>query len=150
MGTNVTAVTVTQTRRSGATCGFSLQEPIDGWALLVHTLSSVTGHYDHSGVTVSRPIRAKLPEIYVKVLDPKKIVKLMVIQGVSQRELAEAAWGKDASHSYLGRILRGQIKSIRPEPADRIAHYLGVGRDDLFLARVTTDSARPVKRRRAA
>lgn len=86
----------------------------------------------------------------MKVLDPKKIVKLMVIQGVTQRELAEAAWGKGASHSYLGRILRGEIKSIRSDPADRIAHYLGVGRDDLFVARLSTETAHNAKRGRAA
>lgn len=86
----------------------------------------------------------------MKVLDPKKIVKLMVIQGVSQRELAEAAWGEGASHSYLGRILRGEVKSIRSDPADRIAHYLGVGRDDLFVARLSTDGAQNTKRGRAA
>lgn len=86
----------------------------------------------------------------MRVLDPKKIVKLMVIQGVTQRELAEAAWGEGASHSYLGRILRGDIKSIRSDPADRIAHYLGVGRDDLFVARLTSESAQTGRRRRAA
>lgn len=86
----------------------------------------------------------------MKVLDPKKIVKLMVIQEVTQRELAEAAWGPKASHSYLGRILRGDIKSIRPEPAVRIAEYLGVGVDDLFVPRVTSESARNTRRGRAA
>lgn len=99
---------------------------------------------------MSRSIRRKLPELYMKVLDPKKIVKLMVIQGVTQRELAEAAWGEGASHSYLGRILRGQIKSIQADPAARIAAYLGVGVDDLFVARVTNDVARTARRGRAA
>lgn len=99
---------------------------------------------------MSRSQRTKLPEMFMKVLDPKKIQRLMVIQGVSQRELAEAAWGPKASHSYLGRILRGDIKSVRPDPADRIAHYLGVSRDDLFVARLSTDSAQSNKRRRTA
>ena len=99
---------------------------------------------------MSRPTRAKLPELYMKVLDPKKIVKLMVIQEVSQRELAEAAWGEGASHSYLGRILRGEIKSIQPEPAARIAAYLGVGQEDLFVAKVTSENAQSGRRRRAA
>lgn len=85
----------------------------------------------------------------MKVLDPKKIVRLMVIQGVTQRELAHAVWG-NKSHSYLGRILRGEVKSIQPDPALRIAEYLGVGIDDLFVARLSTDSAQTTKRRRAA
>lgn len=85
----------------------------------------------------------------MKVLDPKKIVKLMVIQGVTQRELAEVAWGVK-NHSYLGRILRGEIKSIRSDPAIRIAAYLGVGMDDLFVAKVSSESAQSVRRGRAA
>jgi transcriptional regulator with XRE-family HTH domain len=85
----------------------------------------------------------------MKVLDPKKIVKLMVIQGVTQRELAEAAWGVK-NHSYLGRILRGEIKSIRSDPALRIAEYLGVGVDDLFVTKLSTDTAQTTRRRRAA
>lgn len=84
----------------------------------------------------------------MKVLDPKKIQKLMVIQGVTQRELAEAAGWE--SHSYLGRILRGEIKSIRAEPAARIARHLQCGVDDLFVARLSTDGARNAKRGRAA
>jgi transcriptional regulator with XRE-family HTH domain len=97
---------------------------------------------------VSRPTRTKLPELYMKVLDPKKIAKLMVIKGVTQRQLAEAAGWE--SHSYLGRILRGEIKSIRPDPALRIAEYLEVGVDDLFVPRLTSDTAHSAKRKSAA
>lgn len=86
----------------------------------------------------------------MRVLDPKKIVKLMVIQEVTQRQLAKAAWGEDASHSYLGRILRGDIKSIKPEPAARIAEYLGVGIDDLFVARLASNTPQNAKRKAAA
>lgn len=99
---------------------------------------------------MNRPNRAKLPELYMKVLDPKKIVKLMVIQEVTQRELAEVAWGKGSTHSYLGRILRGKIKSIRSDPALRIAAYLGVDPSDLFVTRVSTETAQNAKRRSAA
>ena len=97
-----------------------------------------------------RPTRTKLPEIYMKVLDPKKIQRLMVIQSVTYRELAEAVWGEGSTHSYLGRILRGEVKSIKPDRALRIAEYLGVGVDDLFVARLTSDTAQTGKRRRAA
>lgn len=85
----------------------------------------------------------------MKVLDPKKIVKLMVIQEVTQRQLAEAAWGKGASHSYLGRILRGEIKSVRTDPAIRIAEFFGVPVSDLFVPRVSTDTAQLARRRAA-
>lgn len=74
----------------------------------------------------------------MELIDPKKLRKLMVIQDVSQRELAQAAGY--TSHSYLGRILRGEVKTLRTDPALRIAHHLGVGVDDLFLSRVSTET----------
>lgn len=99
---------------------------------------------------MNRPNRAKLAELKMKVLDPKKIVTLMVIREVTQRQLAEVAWGKGASHSYLGRILRGEIKSIKTDPAVRIAEFFGVPVNDLFVPRVSTDTAQTARRRRAA
>ena len=73
----------------------------------------------------------------MELIDPKKLRKLMVIQDVSQRELALAAgW---STHSYLGRLLRGEAKTLNTTPALRIAHYLGVPSDDLFLTKVSTD-----------
>lgn len=84
----------------------------------------------------------------MQVLDPKKIQKLMVIQGVSQRELAKAAgWG---SRWYLQKLLDGRATGLKPEPAARIARRLGVGIDDLFVARLATDSAQNGKRRSVA
>lgn len=65
------------------------------------------------------------------VKDRKVLRKLMTIEGVSQRELATAAGWR--SHSYLGRLLRGDVRSLESEPAVRIARRLGVGVDDLFL-----------------
>lgn len=78
--------------------------------------------------------------------DRKKLAKLMLIQGVSQRDLAKAAGWR--SHSYLGRLLRGDATSLEPEPAVRIARYLGVGTDDLFMARSSSDVAQNAPRRR--
>lgn len=69
------------------------------------------------------------------VRDPKKLARLMILQDVSQRELAAAAGWK--THSYLGRLLRGEAKAISPGPAQRIADYLEVGVEDLFTEPVT-------------
>lgn len=74
----------------------------------------------------------------MEVLDLKKLQKLMVIQGVSQRELARIAGFK--SHAYMGLILRGKVKTLKTDPALRIAHYFGVGVDDLFVSKMSTDS----------
>lgn len=79
----------------------------------------------------------------MRVTDPKKIRKLMLIQEVSQRDLAEAAgWG---SHSYVARILSGEIQTVTPDRAARIARFFGVGIDDLFVARLSTDPGHTVK-----
>lgn len=77
-------------------------------------------------------------EVWMELLDRKKLAKLMLIQEVSQRQVAEAAGWR--SHSYLGRLLRGTAKTLEPEHAVRIAHFLGVGTDDLFVARSSSVS----------
>lgn len=68
----------------------------------------------------------------------KRLATLMLIQEKSQRDVARAAgW---SSHSYLGRLVRGEVDTLEPEPALRIARYLGVGVDDLFVVRVSSPS----------
>jgi transcriptional regulator with XRE-family HTH domain len=84
----------------------------------------------------------------MEVKNPRTIAKLMVIQGVSQRTLAQRAGYK--SHAYMGRILRGEVKTLDPEAAVRIAKFLGVGVDDLFLVRVSNNTGRNMKSRGAA
>lgn len=76
----------------------------------------------------------------MELRDRKKLARLMVVQEVSQRELAAAAGWK--SHSYLGRLMRGDVKTLETDPALRIAHYLQVGVEDLFLTRVDDVSGR--------
>lgn len=88
------------------------------------------------------------PEVWMQVIDRKRLAKLMVIQGVSQRELSTAAGWK--SHSYLGRILRGEVTTLEPDPAARIACTLGVGMDDLFMPRMSSQTARNGRGGRAA
>jgi transcriptional regulator with XRE-family HTH domain len=74
----------------------------------------------------------------MQIRDRKKLARLMVIQGMSHRQLAEAAgWG---SHSYLGRLLRGKVTTCSPEAAVRIAQTLGVPVDDLFLTRMSPNN----------
>jgi transcriptional regulator with XRE-family HTH domain len=85
----------------------------------------------------------RLPEIWMEVIDPKKIAKLMVIQEVSARAVARAAGWK--SHTYMQRLLKGQAKNVDPEPAVRIALFFGVGTDDLFVARSSSDTREVLK-----
>jgi len=79
----------------------------------------------------------------MKVRDRKKLQRLMIVQDVSHRELAEAVGWK--SHSYVGRICRGQITNVQPEPALRMAKFFGVGVEDLFLTEVDNEHGRSVK-----
>lgn len=77
----------------------------------------------------------------------KGLLKLMAIQNVSARTLArEAGW---RSHSYMNRLLTGEVTTLEVEPAVRIAKYLGVGVDDLFMARLSSESGQTDKRRTA-
>lgn len=74
----------------------------------------------------------------------KRLLKLMLIQGASQRDVARAAgW---SSHSYLGRLLRGQVHTLDIDAAVRIAHYFEVGVDDLFVSRSSSDTRHTGKR----
>lgn len=72
----------------------------------------------------------------MQLRDRKKLARLMVVQEVTQRELAKAVGWK--SHSFLGRLLRGEVNSLDADAALRIAHYLAVPVDDLFLTRVSS------------
>lgn len=80
----------------------------------------------------------------MRVIDTKRILKLMAVQDVSARTLAEAVGY--ASHSYVTRILRGEIKTVTPDRAARIARFFGVGIDDLFVARLSSDAGPNGKR----
>ncbi|MFM9430028.1 helix-turn-helix transcriptional regulator [Arthrobacter sp. MP_2.3] len=82
-------------------------------------------------------------DLWMELRDRKKLQRLMVVQDVSQRELAAAAGWK--AHSYVSRICRGEIKNISPEPALRIAKFLGVGVEDLFLTKVEEVPVQPVR-----
>ena len=79
----------------------------------------------------------QLGGIWMELRDRKKLARLMIVQGVSQRELARAAGWK--SHSYVARLIKGEAKTLETNPALRIAHSLQVGVEDLFLTRVDTE-----------
>ena len=63
--------------------------------------------------------------------DRKTLAKLMALEGMSQRRLAERAGWR--SHSYVGRLVAGQARAVTPIAAARISAALGVSVDDLFV-----------------
>jgi transcriptional regulator with XRE-family HTH domain len=97
---------------------------------------------------MTAPIGSQLSEIWMQLIDRKRLARIMAIQGVSARQLARAAGWK--SHSYMNRLLSGQVNTLEVEPAVRIAKHLGVGTDDLFLTRLSSDSGRQDAQRKSA
>lgn len=91
---------------------------------------------------------SRLPEIYMQVKDHKQLQQLLVIKDESARQFA-AAIGY-SSHTYAQRILRGEIRTVTPERAARIARYFGARIDDLFVARLSTDTRQTGKRKAPA
>lgn len=84
--------------------------------------------------------RTDVGELYMILRDRKKLLSVMIVQDISQRELATAAGWK--SHSYLGRLLRGDVNTLDGDAALRIAHHLGLPVNDLFLTRVSDSAGR--------
>lgn len=92
-----------------------------------------------------RQPKKPLGELYMEVRDHTKFASVVICQDIPQRELAEAAgW---SSHTYLGRLLRGEAKTLSDEAALRIAHRLGVPVDLLFRTVVSDKTGQPVPTR---
>lgn len=73
------------------------------------------------------------------VIDPKRIRKLMVLEGKD----SVLAFSKEVGYkspTHLRRILSGEHKTVTPDKAARIARALNVGVDRLFVPRLSTDS----------
>ncbi|WP_228822202.1 helix-turn-helix domain-containing protein [Nocardia farcinica] len=70
----------------------------------------------------------------MELVNREMLERLMKTRGVSQRQLAAIAGWK--SHTYMQRLMRGEVKTLSTDPALRIAHYFGVPVDLLFLTRV--------------
>lgn len=96
----------------------------------------------------STPQRVPIGEVYMELRDRKKLARLMVIQEETHRSLSFAAGWK--SHSYLGRLLRGEVKTLDTDAALRIAHRLRVPVDDLFVIRVDSNTGRNEQNQRSA
>lgn len=90
------------------------------------------------------PEKLVLGEVYMEIRDRKKLARLMIIQEETHRSLSAAAGWK--SHSYLGRLLRGEVKTLDTDAALRIAHKLRVPVDDLFVVKVDSNPVHTDKR----
>jgi transcriptional regulator with XRE-family HTH domain len=64
----------------------------------------------------------------------KRLAKLMLIQGISHRQLASACGWK--SHGMVGHLVSGRKVGVEKEAALIIAKVLGVDVGDLFLTEI--------------
>lgn len=71
--------------------------------------------------------------------DPQLLRRLMKRKGLSIRSMADYLGFK--SHTYVARMLTGEVRSVTPEVAALIAHRLDVPQDVLFVSKVTGDGA---------
>lgn len=94
------------------------------------------------------PIRFQLPELWMQLIDKKRLAKLMAIQEVSPFMLARAVGWK--SKTSVVRLLAGDYNSVDPDKGARIAKYLGVGVDDLFLTKISSDTGVTAERQSAS
>lgn len=78
--------------------------------------------------------------------DPHLLAALMLSKKISGRKISESAGWR--SHTYLQRLLRGEVSTLRPEPAIAIAECLGVPTDVLFVTNVSRNSKQPVRSNR--
>lgn len=84
----------------------------------------------------------------MELKDLELLRELMEEQKVSARELSRFAGWK--SHTYLQRILRGDVNTMKTDPAIRIAYRLGTPVHRLFRTRVSGESAQSGQKVRAA
>lgn len=88
----------------------------------------------------------RIGAFWMEVDDLKLLQTLVKSHGLTHRDLAAAAGYK--SHAYIGRLLRGEVKTLEPTPAARIAHYFDVDLADLFVPRSTKVSGHGDQKRK--
>jgi transcriptional regulator with XRE-family HTH domain len=82
----------------------------------------------------------------MQLKDPDLLAALMTSKKISGRALSESAGWQ--SHTYLQRLLRGEVTTLKPEPAIAIAECLGVPTDVLFMTKVDRNPGQLVQERR--
>lgn len=96
--------------------------------------------------TVSRP--TIITEIWMELRDRTLLAELMETKKISARRLAlDAGW---KSHTYLQRLLRGDVKTLKSEPAARIAYRLEVPFTLLFTTKASEESGQGEPERKAS
>ncbi len=79
----------------------------------------------------------------MQVKDHRRLARQVEIKGLSHRTIAKAlGWN---SHTYVGRILRGEITTMDPRAAVYLCHLLEVAVDDFFLTKSSKNPGQVVR-----
>lgn len=78
--------------------------------------------------------------VWMIIRNHKKLAGYLLVKGISHRQLADAMGWK--SHSYVGRLVRGKVRSLDGDAALKIAKILEVPVDELFIIKVSSHSGR--------
>lgn len=85
-------------------------------------------------------------ELYMIVKDAELIRRLMATHtphAISARQLSRDLGFR--SHSYVNRILSGKERTVSVETGAKIAYFLGVPVDLLFVAKASSETPRSVR-----
>ena len=83
-----------------------------------------------------------LPELWMEVRDHEFLRELIDDSPYTLRELStRMGW---RSHGYLNKLRSGDAKTLKTDPALRLAKLLGVRVDRLFVIRTSDESAQNV------
>ena len=72
------------------------------------------------------------------VKDGELLGAMIKAKKISQRQFAQKMGWK--SHTYLQRLIRGQVRSVTPDAAALMSHYLGLPQDVLFVTKVSANT----------
>lgn len=83
----------------------------------------------------------------MQVKDADLLKRLMATKGLTAREVSRAmGW---QSHSYLNRVLAGDVKTVRPDAAVKLAYLLQIPVDLIFMPRVSGDTRQSERQKSA-
>lgn len=81
---------------------------------------------------------ATVTELYMQVKDADLLRRLMATKGLTARQVSKAMGWK--SHSYMNRVLAGEVRTMKPDAAVKIAYLLQIPVDLIFVPRVSGDT----------
>lgn len=93
------------------------------------------------------PPTATVTELYMQVKDADLLKRLMATKGLTAREVSRAMGWR--SHSYMNRVLAGDVRTVKPDAAVKLAYLLQIPVDLIFMPRVSGDS-RQTERQKSA